>query len=170
MRSELGNECRKHFRKMVKMEFPEFREDKGQILPPGRYVWTRQDPSGIWFHILFVLHHSKDKFTTEVGWDFDGKLTRHRLVRNEMHEIFEEPLSFRSSAFWSRIDYWWLLVLRPEEHERVILYKDDPVEQCLPLVAPAVVDAVAKIKEHVLPYFERIIQMHGKKPAQPAGS
>ena len=46
-----------------------------------------------------------------------------------------------SYLIWSGKDHGWLLVLRPGEHERVILYRDDPVEQCLPLVAPAVWDA-----------------------------
>jgi hypothetical protein len=108
-------------------------------------------------------------FTTEVAWDLDGKLPRMRLVRDEMHEIFQQPVLFRSSSFWNRKDYWWLLVLRPEEHERVILYKDDPIEQCLPLVAPAVADAAQKIKDYVLPAFHKILQMHGKQSAEEAG-
>jgi len=54
-------------------------------------------------------------------------------------------------------------VLRPEEYERALLYKDDPIEQCLPLVAPAVWEACEKLKEHLVPVFEKIIQLHRVK-------
>jgi hypothetical protein len=166
MRSELGKECRKLFRQMMSAEFPDYQEDKKQVVPQGRYVWTRQHPSGIWFHILLIIHHSQDMFTTEVGWGFDGRLPGHKLLRNEMHEIFQRPVSFRSSVFWSRKDDWWILVLRPEEHERAILYQSDSIEQCLPLVAPAVADAARKLREYVLPAFQKIVQMHGKNNVQ----
>jgi hypothetical protein len=163
MRSELGKECRKLFRKLMSSQFPEYQEDKGQIVPQGRYVWTRQHSSGIWFHILLVIHHSHDEFTIEAAWDFNGKLPGYKLVRNEIHEIFQQPVLFRSSALWSRRDYWWPLVLRPEELETAIFYEKDPVEKCLSLVAPAVWDAGEKLKEHLIPVFEKIIQMHGGK-------
>ncbi len=39
MRSALGKECRKLFRKLMAVEFPEYREDKGQIVPPGCYSY-----------------------------------------------------------------------------------------------------------------------------------
>ena len=151
---------------MMRREFPEYIEDKSQIVPQGRYVWSCKHTSGVWFHILFVIHPTLDQFTTEVAWGFNGRLPGHKMVRDSMHQIFQDPLGFRSASFWSRTDHWWLLVLRPEEHERVLLYKDDPVEQCLPLVAPAVADAARKLKEHWVPATERIMQLHGKPPEQ----
>jgi hypothetical protein len=73
---------------------------------------------------------------------------------------------FRPNFLWSGKDYWWPLVLRPEEFERVILYRDDPIEQCLPLVAPAVADAAQKLRDYVVPVFEKVVQLHGKKSAE----
>lgn len=139
---------------MMVTEFSEYQEDKRQIVPPGKYVWTRQHPSGIWLHILLMIDPKRDTFTTEAAWDFDGKLPRYGGADG----IFQRPVWCRVNFLWSGKDYWWRLVLRPEEFERAILYKEDPIEQCLPLVAPAVWDAAEKLKEHLVPVFERIVQ------------
>lgn len=163
MRSELGKECRKLFRKVMVTEFPEYKEDKGQIVPPGRYVWTRQHPSGIWLHVLLIVHSTRDQFTVGAAWDFDGKLPGSLPG---VSDIFDCPRLFRVSFLWAKKDYWWPLMLRPEEYERNALYKDDPIEQCLPLVAPAVWDAAEKLKEHLVPVFEKIVRQHGNKLVQ----
>jgi len=160
MRSELRKETRKLFRKMMATVFPEYHEDKGQIVPQGRYVWTHQHPSGIWLHILLINSSKYDKFTIEAAWDFDGKLPGSLPG---VDDIFDRPRLFRVNFIWSGKDYWWPLVLRPEEYECALLYKDDPIEQCLPLVAPAVWDAGEKLKDHLIPVFEKIVQMHGEK-------
>jgi hypothetical protein len=61
------------------------------------------------------------------------------------------------------------LVLHPEEFENAILYYPEPIEQCLPLVAPAVWNAGEKLKEYLVPVFEQIVQKHGKPSDSPAG-
>lgn len=160
MRSELGKECRKLFRKMMATVFSEYKEDKGQIVPPGRYIWTHQHPMGIWFHILLIISPKSDKFTIGAAWDFDGKLPGGLPG---VSDIFDRPRLFRVNFIWSGKDYWWPLVLRPEEYERNAFYKDDPIEQCLPLVAPAVWDAAEKLKDHLFPTFDKIVAKHGKK-------
>jgi hypothetical protein len=113
---------------------------------------------------VLIIHPTADKFTIDAAWDFDGKLPA--ILYGGAEGILERPLVFRMNFIWSGKDYWWPLVLRPEEFERVILYKDDPFEQCLPLVAPAVADAGQKIKEYTLPVFEKVAQLHGKKAAE----
>jgi len=141
-------------------EFADFREDKCQIVPSGKHVWTRQDMSGIWFHIIFVIDPKRDAFTIEGAWDFDGKLPRFSY--DGADGIYQQPVLFRVNFLWSRKDYWWLLVLRPEEYERALLYKDDSIEQCLPLIAPAVIDAAKRLKEHLIPVLEKVVQKHRK--------
>ena len=81
-------------------------------------------------------------------------------------DIFDRPRLFRVSFLWVKKDYWWPLMLRPEEYERNALYKDDPIEQCLPLIAPAVWDAAEKLKDHLVPVFEKIVRQHGNKLVQ----
>ena len=161
MRSELGKECRRLFRKMMSTQFPEYREDRGQAVPQGWYVWTHQHPSGIWLHILLVVDSTRDTFTIEAAWDLNGKLPGP--FYGKPIEVSECPILFRINFLWCGKDYWWPLVLRPAELETAILYEKDPIEKCLPLVAPAVWDAGEKLKEHLVPVFEKIIQMHGGK-------
>ena len=151
MRRELANECRKLFRRMMKADFPDFQEDKGQVHPQGWYVWTH-------------LHHSRDMLTMEAAWDFDGKLPPY----HGPDDYSSGPSWLRTSFLWCRNsrgtpqDIWWTLVLRVEEFERAMLYEDDPVEQCLPLVAPAVHEARDKVKQYVLPFFEEVVRKHGQ--------
>ena len=164
MRSPLGKECRKLFRKMMSVEFPDYKEDKTQVMRQGMCAWRCDHPSGLFFWIFLVLHSKNDQFTTEVGWSFDTKLPPSEVIgRKEINTVLEKPIAFRNCCLWyeSNWGFWWKLVLRPEEHEHAILYRDDPIEECLPLVAPAVWDAGEKIKEHVVPLFDRIIQKHG---------
>jgi len=165
MRSELGKECRKLFRKMMAVEFPDYKEEKDQVVPQGWYVWRHQHQSGLFFWIFLVIHHSRDEFTTEAGWSFDANKPPWTMIggREEMERILSKPLAFRTCRLWCQDNwgYWWVFVLRPEEYKRAILYKDDPIEQCLPLVAPAVWEAGEKIKEFVIPVFEEVVRKQG---------
>lgn len=168
MRSELGKECRKLFRKMMAMEFPEYQEDKGQIVPQGVYVWTRRS-SGLWLHIFLLLDPTRDKFTVEGGWSKDGKKKSYSIWHLE--ELMSEPNNIRLAHLWHKSDFWWGLfpdLERPRSiRERLI---DDPIEQCLPMVPPAVSDAAKKLKEHLIPVFGKIVEKHGNGPKSKEGS
>ena|ERR1700722_5375516 len=166
MREELEKECRAVFRRMITVEFPDYLEDKAQAVKKNRCIRTWQHPCGVWFHLILMIHPTRDKFTVEAAWDFDGKLGPLQIVaQEEMEEIFERPILFRMNFFWSGKDYWWPLVLCPEELANNIFYKDDPLEDCFPLVAPAMQDATKKIKEHLLPIFEKIMRLRGHRQA-----
>ena len=129
-------------------------------MPQGWYIWTYQSSTGLFFHIALVIHHSRDEFTTEGAWSFEGKVLPHL---SDIGEILDSPAHVRVGELWAGEDYWWPLVLRPEEYARALLYKYDPIEKCLPLVAPAVADAANKLKEHLVPVFEKVIEKHGKQ-------
>jgi hypothetical protein len=168
MRSPLGKECRKLFSKMMAVEFPDFKADKTQVMPQGWYAWKHQHSSGLFLWIFLVIRDNRDEFTTEGGWGLDTNRPPWTSIgRKDMERILSKPLAFRTCWLWSESnwDFWWKFVLHPEEYERAILYKDDPVEQCQPLVAPAVWDAGEKLKDHLIPVFEKVIQKHGRKSA-----
>ena len=168
MRSALGKECRKLFRKLMAVEFPDYKEAKGLVVPQGWYGWRYQHPSGLFFWIFLVIFDSRDEFTTEAGWSFDAnKPPWTGISSHEAKEvILSKPLAFRTCRLWCNDNwgYTWKLVLRLEEYGRVLLYKDDPVEDCLPLIAPAVWEAGEKLKEHVLPVFGEIVRKQGSSP------
>ncbi len=164
MRRELGKECRKLFAKMMAAQFPEYRQEKGQGVPPGSYPWVRQDASGIYFQIWLVLDPSRDAFTIEAIWSFDSN--RPKRMYPDESQILDQPCLFRMNRLWAGQDYWWLPVLRPEEYEKAMFYEDDPIEQCLPLIAPAIWDAAEKMKDHLLPVFEKVVR--ARKPKNEA--
>ena len=166
MRSEIERECRMLFRRMMAAEFPDYLEDKVQVVPGNRYIRTWQHPAGIWFHIVLMPHPTKDKFTIEGAWDYDGRLMPLEIVEEkDKFKIIERPILFRVNFFWSGKDYWWPLVLFPAVLETSISYKADAIEDCLPLVAPAIQDAVQKIKQYLVPIFEKVAERHGKGTA-----
>src|SRR5450756_677794 len=160
MRSALGKECRKLFRKLMAVEFPDYKEDKSQVVPQGWYVWTQKHSSGLFCHITLVLHNSRDSFIFEAGWSKTGQL---QPTSGKRDKFLIEPMHIRLPDFWFfyGIEPWWSLVLHPEEYERALLYMDDPIEDCLPLVAPAMWEAGEKVKEFVMPAFEEIVRRHG---------
>lgn len=121
-------------------------------------------PRGFFFHIQLVLHNSRDQFTTEAAWSFDGELP---APTHGSEDYSAEPSDFRTSFLWCRnsqgipLDIWWPLVLRKDEYETAMLYKDDPIEECLPLVAPAIREAAEKLKKYIIPFFEEVARKHG---------
>jgi hypothetical protein len=149
----------------MKAEFPEYREDKSQIVPQGWYVWTRKHPSNIFFHIILVIDPSRDEFTTEAAWDFDGrKPLSLSAMRGNTKQIPAAPVHFRTDILWSpdNFGHWWKLIVRAELYEDDIFY-EDPIEDCLPLIEPAVGDAITKLKEFLVPVFGRVVAAHRKK-------
>jgi hypothetical protein len=162
MRRELSEACRKAFEKMIEVDYPAFRKDKSQEVPQGWYVWTWDHPSGLHFHIVLVISPTADEFTTEAGWDFDGKMPSLCFVGAD--ELKEKPLRavhFRTDILWNKsaLDHWWKLILRPEEYENDFLY-EDPTEDCLPLVEGKVCQAARKLKAFLMPLFEEIINIY----------
>ena len=133
-------------------EFPEYQEDKRQVVPPGWYVWTRQHTSSLWLHILLVVHPTRDQFTAEAAWSHDGKTKGHTVQQQE--KFMSEANDIRVSRLWCGRDDWWLVFVR----------ESDPVEKCLPVVAEKVSDAAEKLKQYLAPVFEKIVLKHGNNP------
>jgi hypothetical protein len=164
MRKELSKETRKSFRAMMTAEFPDYKADKEQIVPLGWYVWSRRHPSGLFFHVLLVIDPTNDNFTTEAAWDFDGKMPSTLHVGGDQQEILASgPLHFRT--WWlsnnGQMDNWWELVLKPGDEQSFL--NPDPIDKCLPLVAPAVREAGDKLRDHLLPLFGRLALKYGEK-------
>jgi hypothetical protein len=165
MREELAKECRRLFRQMMSAEFPEFHEDREQTDAKHRFVRTQKHPSGVWLHIVLHLDPLHDKFTVEGGWDLSGQLPEFDFVwPDEMDRIFAQPILFRVNLFWSGRDYWWPVHPAPSELEHLTASKEAPIEECLPLVAPAIHDAAAKMKEYLVPIFDKIVLKYGTPP------
>jgi hypothetical protein len=165
MREELEKECRKLFRQMISADFPEYHEDKEQTDPKHhKYVRTQKHPSGIWLHIVLHLDPLHDKFTVEGGWDYRGRLPELDILwPDEKEKIFEHPILFRLNPFWTGRDYWWPVYPGSRELEHIIPSPEVPIEECLPLIAPAVHDAGQRIKSHLLPIFEEVIARCGNQ-------
>ena len=122
-------------------------------------------PDTVAFTLFLVISPNSDEFTTEAAWDLDGNMPRS-LYALEFGEdkVFHDPIHFRTDILWtdSQFGHWWTLVANPNKCEETILYQD-PVEDCLPLIDPAIKEAAAKLHEYVLPLFETITLMQARK-------
>jgi hypothetical protein len=171
MRSPLGKELRKLFKAMMKVQFPDFKQNKKWISPQGWYTWTCEHSCGLQLHILLVIHHSNDSFTNEVAWNYGEKQPEHRaLFNDEINMFVRQPMRIRIAKFWSNQDYWWSF--DPEYDDCSNLGKDlkpMPIEKSMELIVPAIYDSAKKLKKYVLPAFEDIIGRHGKAAPQDKG-
>jgi hypothetical protein len=147
---------------LLTREFTAFKEDKNQEVPQGWYPWTQKHPSGLFFHIILVLHPKQDKATIEGAWSFNGKLKPTTTLEGRSM-ILSRPERFRLPRLWEPTgdEFWWHLVVRPEEYERGRGYEHDPIEACMPLVGPVIADMGEQIKAHLLPLFKEIVKRHG---------
>jgi hypothetical protein len=142
---------------MVKRCFPDYHEDKGQIVPQGWYVWTRKHSSKLYFHIFLVIDPKRDQFTTEAAWDYDGKISHSLAVISTPGEAMAKPTHFRTDILWctNSFGHWWNLLSRPRD-----FLNEEPVEDCLPRIKVAVEEAGQKLKEHLVPLFTAIAEKH----------
>jgi len=169
MRKEFGKSLRSLFGRAMKEKFPLFKEEKVASLNfwPGQRAYRKVvSPS---LHLWIVLSPSPkdyDEFTILVGWSRLGRYPELSMIPSfrlpeEGHGEFEEVEYFARLPFlWGREDRWWvirepLLAFTTE----ALMKQMEPIspEEAQRFTAPLVEDAVRKIEEHALPYFEALL-------------
>jgi hypothetical protein len=168
MRRPLATALVKAFERRIQEQMPQFRRLTDVELPDDcrAYAWPAE--RGLCFHLLLQPHSSEDSFTLEIGFS-----------RNATWPVYVSPpvsakeaasaseTRFRIGLLWSdNPDYWWDLAPRPsavpledalaDYGAFLQSFRRPPVSEILSNVEPAVSDALLKIREHAVPYFEEI--------------
>lgn len=160
MRSRLAKTVRQRFALRISQELPDFVLNQTEVVPSGCVLYERKTPT-LTFYILLLLAPKDDRFTIEVGWSEKGKLPTYNWGRpNDPPR--EGGIMFRMWCLWNtgNEDLWWRF--EPEvKLEDIANWVPQPIEAALELVDTQVDDAIQKLLEFGIPYFERVAAEHG---------
>lgn len=186
MRSKLGKAVRSRFEEQMKKHVSTFLFDPDALVPPGWRVF-RWSPRPDW-HAFIILgfHQMHDCFTVECAWSRTGEFpTSGRIQRPrawperniEADDVSGCQFGFRLGYLWQPRDHWWWLVpeadvkARSNKHMRSVIaqdwrtveetLEDPPIEEAMANVRPMVDDAIQKIIDYAIPYFEAIMARLG---------
>lgn len=165
MRKELGKPTRELFFAMVGDVAPEFGRCSAHDIR-GFTWWLCRQRGNLRQWLSFQQHRYDNAFTVEISWSsvFEDP-TRPPLGTPE------DPFTpcgcrMRLGAFWNKGgDFWWhltdpppgLLDVSPEEYLQAWAAPSAvDLVTTLPRVRAAVEDAVERIREYAVPYFERV--------------
>jgi hypothetical protein len=167
MRKELGKPTRASFARRLRSLAPDF--DPAPDYAHDGVVWPfirRREAlvQCVWYQ----QHKYEDSFTVELSWSRRFLDPAEVPFGSPGDPFRPEGCRFRLGAFWAPIgDHWWpvadgppdILTMPPEEYLRA-LENPPPVDldAQMPAISRAVDDAVGRIEEFALPYFDRVTE------------
>ena len=176
MRAALATVLRKAFERRLKDELPQFRRVLNLALPDECRVYEWSVTELFRLYLMLQLHRQEDSFTIEIGWSLDGHWPEDPSFPDAPPEVSEcREAKFRIGLLWSRNpDFWWDLAPRPSAVPLEEALKDydaflegfkkrPDISEGLAKVEPVVGDAFAHLRQHALPYFEKIAAAAGVK-------
>lgn len=167
MRKELGKPTRQIFFSRLVEVAPDFRRDSSRDIKGFTWSFLRR-AGDLRQWLWFQRHTYDDAFTVELSWScVSDEPASPRLGRPD-DAFTEQGCRFRLGAFWNPGgDHWWHVADRPPSvldippDQSVDALLDRPpvnLELALPRVRLAVEDAIGRIREHAIPYFDRVLQ------------
>lgn len=168
MRAAIAKAVRKAFERRLKDELPQFRRVHGLALPDECRVYEWKVTELFRLYLMLQLHRQEDSFTIEIGWSLNGRWPEDAELPDVPPDVGENRATrFRIGLLWSKNpDFWWDLAPRPSAVPLEEALKDydaflegfrrPDLSEGLAKVEPVLKDAFARLREHALPYFERI--------------
>ena len=177
MRKELGKPTREYFFGRLAEVAPDFQRCSTHDIKGFTWSFLRQQRD-LHQWLWFQRHKYDDAFTVELSWSCAIKEPTRPPFRNSSDAFTPEGARFRLGAFWnSGGDYWWYVAdppprfseVTPEEYINRLLTPPPEVDlgKALPKLRETVDDAIGRIQEHALPYFNRValwVLTDGREP------
>lgn len=180
MRTGLAKKTYAEFRRQLHEHLPGFEEDASALVPQGwRAFVCRLSPS-LTFHLVLAFSRRDDSFTVEAAWTRRGRYPAdvpflcpraYPEVGLEVSEPLNGDFRFRISALWQPRGYWWHLVPPPSDAQLQAereafartgeLPEQAPIELAQLSIGPCTTDAIRRIAEHVVPYFNEVAASEG---------
>ena len=164
MRRELGKELRKVFSAYLQQQYPDFQLCKKYKDTDGSVLFEyKAGTLPRLFLLLFIPNKPLcDKFTIEciVVSDDSSPLSAAHTFDPKIEAA--TAYNFRIPRLWEgRMDHWWELspdmdYSKITDAMELLNTKDEPIELGLARIEPQVQDAIVKIGEYVVPYFEKM--------------
>lgn len=170
MRREVGKAVRRHFNDVIGRCLSCFVEMRDVEIPDGDRVYAWQLVPDLAFYLALIIDHRWDAFTIEVAWSRDAKWPAYALLGMPTDHA-DMMARLRIASLWgSKRDFWWHLsrefsLDEIEEATRTLSDLNEPLELVLPRVEPMVDDAVSRIIDFALPYFEQTACRFGLRNA-----
>ena len=107
--------------------------------------------------ITFQRHKYDDAFTIEISWSCTNDSPFEATLRDPSAPFELSGVRFRLGRFWEpQKDVWWY-VAEPN-FGRSLLSVFRPASDPKAAIDAAVTDAIQRIQEHALPYFDRVAE------------
>jgi hypothetical protein len=160
MRSTLVKALQKKFEKELEKQFPQFEEDKESIVPPKYKVYVWKSQQNLYFFICLLPSPKDDSFTVDIGWSKSGKLPNNPVIyeSGEDQIVSSENIMFRLSRIYERkqFEHWWYLAKKSTLNDDFFTFVETPIEESMEKISPKIDEVFKKVKEHVIPYFEKV--------------
>ncbi|MDX2110343.1 MAG: hypothetical protein SFY80_08900 [Verrucomicrobiota bacterium] len=165
MRKELGKPTRELFFRRLGEVAPKFQRCGIYDIKGFTWSFLNQDKN-LYQWICFQRHKYENAFTIELAW---------RLSAGDPCEVvFDAPTKsfshkgnrFRLGGLWgNQRDYWWYVTdplpdistASMEDYLQMCIAPPEiDIEKALPRIHAVVDDAISRIQNHALPYFEKV--------------
>lgn len=169
MRSKLGKAVRGRLRKQLSQRFPGLREIPGAEVPPGWLVFGLEVAPDLAFYVVLVPYRQHDRFTLEGAWTRNGRFPSSIGILEPRDSVVpylirDEPRNgdfrFRVPRLWQAQEFAWDLAPRPSMVDELLKFgrlpEEPPIEEGLSKVDAMVQDALEKIDEYLVPYFDQV--------------
>jgi hypothetical protein len=144
---------------------------KGASIQPTNRLYGYKAYGDTWFMIMHQVSHNDEHFTIELMTNTAAELPLSGASRNPKVDPYRVPIRFRAARLWSSSakDPWWEVepAMTRQEIERRLRdhdYCSTPVDEFLPRLEPLVDDAVDKLIESAVPYFQKVMEANSPFP------
>ena len=152
MRKEYAASVRKCFQACLKDVMPQFELRKGEEnVAMGDRLYRCVVSSDLILYVYLVIHDNADEFNLDIGHSRNDVFPIEMFFTEPKTTLVAFSTCFRLNELWQEKDPWWVV------DESIT----GPPEDCLDKVNGLVDDAINKLKERALPYFEELIATRG---------
>ena len=156
MRKELGKPTRDLFFGQLKEIAPDFARSSEYDIKG--FSWTVSRRIGdLRQAITFQSHKYDDAFTVEIWWTCTQGNPFERTLGDPSDAFTPRGVRFRLGRFWEpQKDVWWHVAEPTFGRSLLSVFHPQPDPETA--IHVAVSDAVNRIQQHALPYFDRVAQ------------
>ena len=176
MRSVVASKLREDFKKYLPGKYPNFKEDRESIKPPGYRIYRYKLADEFSFFIELNISPKQDEYRIEFGWrefknDEKPFMTFLESASNTEEAVEElvqrDKVSIRLGRIFepnAQTDKGYIVGRNwrnlPDDVP-LYLIKDIPVEEALKKLEKSFMDVMYKIDSYVIPCFKRVAEKRG---------
>jgi len=156
MRSKIGKVLRTKFDQRMKSGLPIFETDGVSYFPPGSRGYVSHSWPGLSAYIVLSISPKDDTFYIDVAWSRNGRYPHTAITEPDVLPA-DGDSQFRLNRLYDPKQYQGWYLARPRSlDDDFFTFVEESVDVSLERIDPALDDVFGKIKEHVLPYFDRL--------------